>query len=362
MATEAPKPAANTAQAPKASAPAGAAPRRTRPAGAKAPSKAEPRQASREPLSLDAHEADLKKKLARRMAFAAVMIAVLLGALALFDQLSGPSPVRSVNKATEPMPQKEITQPVKPADPAPEVVKEASKPAVTEESAAPTDKGAPPPPTPAAEPSPAPTAKPAPAGAAAIAATKPQAVNKPTLPIPAPTQGVSRPSTQPLNPQLPVPRGLSGQGRTASSSGTSSHSNSGSGEISPPSGPSANSASRNGPQAPTAPLAPSAPTQPVPAQRVSEPAAEVPEAAVLRPPPAAPRLFSGFMLQAGVFASTQRAEELYAKLQLNGIPASIESRVTVGPFKTRQEADAARLKMQSLGMAPVLLAPKGGRK
>jgi len=125
------------------------------------------------------------------------------------------------------------------------------------------------------------------------------------------------------------------------------------------------------PEASAAPVdksvAPSGPP-PRPAVRVESaapaPAAHAaprPEAAA-RPAPqsvATPgvRLFSGYALQAGVFSDTHRAEELHAKLTLNGIPSTIESRVQVGPFKTREEAEAARAKMKALGIDALLLPP-----
>lgn len=84
---------------------------------------------------------------------------------------------------------------------------------------------------------------------------------------------------------------------------------------------------------------------------------------VQRPsPPAPPRLFSGFVLQAGVFSNAQRAEELHAQLTLNGIPSTIEARVQVGPFKTQEEAEAARSKMKALGIDAILVPPKGARR
>lgn len=63
-----------------------------------------------------------------------------------------------------------------------------------------------------------------------------------------------------------------------------------------------------------------------------------------------------------MFSSTERAEELHAKLQLNGIPSSIESRVNVGPFKTREEADAARAKLKALGIESLLVPPASLRR
>lgn len=77
------------------------------------------------------------------------------------------------------------------------------------------------------------------------------------------------------------------------------------------------------------------------------------------PAPALSRLFSGFLLQAGVFASPQRAEELHARLTLSGVPSTLETRVQVGPFKSRQEAEAAQEKLKSLGIETVLVPPKG---
>lgn len=67
-------------------------------------------------------------------------------------------------------------------------------------------------------------------------------------------------------------------------------------------------------------------------------------------------------MQAGVFADPRRAEELHARLVLEGIPATIESRVQVGPFKDRAEAEAAREKLKAMGIDTVLLPPKGSRR
>lgn len=62
-----------------------------------------------------------------------------------------------------------------------------------------------------------------------------------------------------------------------------------------------------------------------------------------------------FVVQMGVFNNLANAEELRAKLELNGIPAQIEARVQVGPFNSRQEADEARRKLVALGIEPGLL-------
>ena len=131
---------------------------------------------------------------------------------------------------------------------------------------------------------------------------------------------------------------------------------------------------------PTLPRAPAVGTAPAGRTATPAPAAPAPsaKAAAAAParaePPAArseapmtgetlapPRLFSGYALQAGVFADPRRAEDLQARLVLEGIPATIESRVQVGPFKNRAEAEAMREKLKALGVDSVLLPPRGAR-
>lgn len=97
---------------------------------------------------------------------------------------------------------------------------------------------------------------------------------------------------------------------------------------------------------------------PTPSARVTEVRRTSPQVV---PPSSIARLFSGFSLQAGVFANTQRAEELHAKLTLSGLPSTLETRVQVGPFRSRQEAEAAQEKLRELGVETVLLAPKGAK-
>lgn len=84
--------------------------------------------------------------------------------------------------------------------------------------------------------------------------------------------------------------------------------------------------------------------------------AEVPASPEAKPDPAT-LIARGYRLQMGVFSQAGNAEELRAKLEQAGIPAYIESRVQVGPFKTQQEADAARRKLKELGLGPGLLIP-----
>lgn len=230
-----------------------------------------------------ADPSEVKRKLAWRMGFAGLMIVGLLGALALFDRLSAPGESEpAAPQFTEPVPvaKKVITQPLTPAEPAPEPVKEAEPPPAPEVSAAPVDKSAP-------------------------------RVDRP-------------PRTEAAAPSPAAPR-------TAA------------------------------PSTPPATRAAAAPRTAAPAVNRSEAPARA-EAPVAAEPPSPPRLFSGYALQAGVFSDTRRAEELHARLVLEGIPATIESRVQVGPFRNRAEAEAMREKMKAMGIDTVLLPPKGSRR
>ncbi|WP_157314606.1 SPOR domain-containing protein [Chitinibacter sp. GC72] len=62
----------------------------------------------------------------------------------------------------------------------------------------------------------------------------------------------------------------------------------------------------------------------------------------------------GYSVQAGVFLHANNAEKLLNQLQQAGIPAYLETRVQIGPFKNKIEADAAIKKLKALGITPVL--------
>ena len=234
-----------------------------------------------------ADPSEVKRKLAWRMGFAGLMIVGLLGALALFDRLSSPGESEPAPpQFSEPVPvaKKVTTQPVTPAEPAPEVVKEAApEPAKEtpppESTAAPVDRAAPRADRPAR---PEVAAQPAAPRAAAAPSRSPASTPRPASAAPARSES--------------VPRGE--------------------------------------------------------AQSAAEPAAA----------PTPPRLFAGYAVQAGVFADPRRAEELHARLVLEGIPSTIEARVQVGPFSSRAEAEAARDKLKAMGIDGVLLPPRGARR
>jgi len=125
------------------------------------------------------------------------------------------------------------------------------------------------------------------------------------------------------------------------------------------------------PSLPRATPAPARPVSPAPARPAESRAAPAPAAparseaaavAAPAPQPSPPRLFSGYALQAGVFSDPRRAEELHARLTLEGIPSTIEARVQVGPFRSRSEAETMRAKLDALGIDAVMLPPKGAKR
>ena len=89
-----------------------------------------------------------------------------------------------------------------------------------------------------------------------------------------------------------------------------------------------------------------------------------PEVPAVSPLPAAPGAQTGegqYVLQMGVFGNASNAEELRAKLDRHGLPASIETRVTIGPFGTQEEVDVARTKLKDLGLEGGLLVTRTKR-
>lgn len=251
----------------------------------------------------EAGPGEIRGKLITRLAVAGVLVALLLGVLAFFDYLATAPDEADEPVFTKPVPvapKKEVSQPVKPAENLPEPpAPEKAEPAVE------------PPPPPKVE---------AQSPAVVEAKPAPRVENRPVAPSTA--ANAKTPVTQspvPVPPPPPVPEA------TASPS-----------TVLPPSRAAA-------------------PAEPAPAK----PAARVAEARPASAPPVVSRLFSGFLLQAGVFSSIQRAEELHARLTLSGVPSTLETRVQVGPFRTRQEAEAAQAKLKELGVNTILVPPKG---
>jgi cell division protein FtsN len=107
------------------------------------------------------------------------------------------------------------------------------------------------------------------------------------------------------------------------------------------------------------PAASSIAAQPAaPAPRPLAAPAPTPAAAPARPASSAvASAVSNFLVQLGVFANQGNAEELRKKLTAAGIPAQLETRVQVGPFKTREEALLAQEKIKALGLDAGMLVP-----
>lgn len=243
----------------------------------------------------DAEEqaAEQRSALLRRVAVAGVLIALLIGGLALFDVSRKPA---------EPLP-----PPMSGVQPEPAVA-EAEPPA--EETALPplppVDEGATDP------------------GALDDTAAQATTVNLPDTPPPLP-EGTARPE---------APAGSAGAepAATAPAPATPGRLVIGEGET----------------RAPAA-------AQRAPAQASARAPAAQP--ITRTPPAASQGEITGYRVQVGVFSSVANAEDVRAKLALKGIPSQIEARVHVGPFKTRAEADQARARLRALGMDSGAPAP-----
>lgn len=271
---------------------------------------------------------DLRGKLTRRLSVAGVLVGLLLGILALFDYLASPPEEAEVNVYTQPIPvapRKEISQPVIPSSNLPEPPE---KPLGTE--------------------------VPVPPAPEIAAETKPAETKAPDVPS---TEPAAAPRKEAAAPAAKT------ENRPASRSTVERRVAPASRAVEPVTGP----ASRYIPGAPLE-EEPLSAAQPAPRARTSPAAPSTPSARVvqIQPGPVAPsavgRLFSGFVLQAGVFSNPQRAEELHARLALSGVPSSVETRVQVGPFRTRQEAEAAQARLRELGVDTVLVPPAGGKR
>ena len=260
----------------------------------------------------EANPKEVQSQLIKRLAFAGLLVAALLGVLAFFDYLAAPSDEPDVQVFTKPVPvapKKEVSQPVTPAS------------------------NLPPPPAPV-ETTPVADVPPPPTVAVNKPAAEPELIVKP----------IERVASKPVI-ELPV---KTPQAKTTTAA---------------PSQPAPNTPSpaarepRGVPENADAPIV----DTPTPAVAQAKPSARVIETKSQSPAPVPQRLFSGFLVQAGVFTSAERAEELHARLNMSGVPSTLETRVQVGPFKTRQEAEAAQAKLKALGIESLLVPPKGGR-
>ena len=127
------------------------------------------------------------------------------------------------------------------------------------------------------------------------------------------------------------------------------------------------------PEAATKAPPPAPPPQPAsivppmaPPPAAQKPAVAAPPPPVFAPPPpiapAPPPSHAsvGYQVQLGLFSNLDNAARLVEKLQRQGITVKTETRVHVGPFQSRAEAEEAMTKLKELGLSP-LLAPAGAR-
>lgn len=274
---------------------------------------------------------DMRNALARRLAVAGGLVAILLGLLGVFEHFSQAPEDDEAPVFTRPVPvapKKLVTQPLTPADDLPE-------PPVTATAPAPADAS---PATPTAT---APgTVEPITTGPRGVAANENPPDSKKVPAAASTATATTVPATSPATPAA-TPRAAS-EARPVPARQPAVVPEK---TISPPLAPPD---ARPTPPPPEPATAPVAAVPPAPARIVDV----VPGGSAIARPGA------GFVLQAGVFTSAERAEELHARLSLNGIPSAIETRVQVGPFRTRQEAMAAQRKLRELGVDSLLITPK----
>lgn len=109
------------------------------------------------------------------------------------------------------------------------------------------------------------------------------------------------------------------------------------------------------------PVEPPPPPQVVNNEKLAAPARP---AAALHPASAnnaakpAPAPGKAYVVQVGVFMSPANAQALQQQLFKAGLPAHTETRVQLGPFQDRRDAEAALAKVKKLGVNAVLVAPR----
>ena len=264
-------------------------------------------------------EQDLNSKLKKRLAIAGGLVAVALAAIPVLDSMKKPkvdmtaaAPVSSSGKIVN-----AASAPVEEAS-APEAVV-ASAP-VVEASAPLTDAGT--------SPSPA-----------APLATAPQTPDVSKTPAVASAKPVAPPPA--VHPSMSKPVGKTTTAGTISST------------PGPAPAPAANTAAPHTLATKTVPSTTTAP----PVVVSNAETTPLPQSAPLsKAKPEGSSL--GYKLQLGLFSSMGNAEKLVKELKAKGIEAHTETRVQLGPFKNRAEADEAMAKLRSLGYTP-LLAPSG---
>ena len=138
--------------------------------------------------------------------------------------------------------------------------------------------------------------------------------------------------------------------------------------LAPPHEPSQALITTPGPEPATPPGNPAPAVEPPPPQVVNN--------ETLAPPPraaaATPRLLANavpaeksvlvpgkaYMIQVGVFSSPANAQTLQKQLHRAGMEAHLETRVQLGPFRDKREADKALARAKKLGIIAVLVSAR----
>ena len=136
--------------------------------------------------------------------------------------------------------------------------------------------------------------------------------------------------------------------------------------IPPPHEPSQALIAPPSPVSPAEPVRADRPEPPPPPQVVNnekpaataKPAAALPSAKAKIAAKPAPMPAKAYVVQVGVFMSPANAQALQQQLARAGIPAHTETRVQLGPFKDRREAETALAKVKKLGVDAMLVAPR----
>lgn len=263
------------------------------------------------------HTDDLNRGLMLRVGIAVALIVALLGGLAVLDDMNTPVKKSGTNTVAS----------VASTQPAPAT----STTTGTESSSSPDASSVQVPPLNAESETPPPERS----------AAAEESSEAPTVPAPAPENIPATPSTPPA--QRPLTRPATPHLAMMHPSDIATN------RLPPPSTAASSALART-----QTPQVLSAPTHAPASRPLSQSSSQSP----LTPTPRA-ATSGGMLLQLGVFTSTAHAEELRAKLELNGIPAQIESRVQVGPFASREEAEQMREKLKKLGLeGGVLVATK----
>lgn len=285
----------------------------------KAPA-AKPGLANRPAHSAANGHSDLRQQLLRRIGMAALLIFTLLGGLALFDSFN--SSPEFEDEDTRDSQNGRTVEPPKPIKPAPTV--EAQAPATL--------------PPASSEPKVPETTTPSAAPTTALSAA-PKTASTPSVSVaPAAPAALMSPAA--------TPAALASTAATADK------------PAAPASGKSI--PLRPAPAASSAVIEPAVPGRlpvPPPPEIAARPALPTAESGVgtraadlakVDSPSIPPR--TGYVLQSVSLPDAARAAELQAKLVQLGIPSIIETRLQIGPFRNRAEAENARRKLSELGI------------